>query len=89
MKISVLWDITPCCLSKVNRRFGGTCRLQFQSKIISQTRNRREVGSKQTPHVPAKRRLTLNGLHYVIHQEIEFFLTIAVRTSNPTYRPNI
>jgi hypothetical protein len=26
MKNSVLWDIMPCSPSKVNRRFGGTCR---------------------------------------------------------------
>jgi hypothetical protein len=26
MKSTILWDITPCSLMKVNRRFGGTCR---------------------------------------------------------------
>jgi hypothetical protein len=30
MKSSVFWDITPCSLLKVNRRFGGTCRLHLQ-----------------------------------------------------------
>jgi hypothetical protein len=34
--------------------------------------------------VPPKRRLTFNGLHGVIPQETELFITIAVRTSNPT-----
>jgi hypothetical protein len=30
MKSSVFWDITPL---KVNRRFGGTCRLHFQGRM--------------------------------------------------------
>jgi hypothetical protein len=34
--------------------------------------------------VPPKRRLTFNGLHGVISQKIELFITTAVRTSNPT-----
>jgi hypothetical protein len=29
-------------------------------------------------------RLTFNGLHGVIFQKIELFISIAVRTSNPT-----
>jgi hypothetical protein len=33
---------------------------------------------------PLKRRLTFKGLHGVISQEIELFITTAVRTSNPT-----
>jgi hypothetical protein len=35
-------------------------------------------------HVPPKRRLTFNGLHGVISQKIELFLTTAVRTANDT-----
>jgi hypothetical protein len=31
-----------------------------------------------------KRRLILNGLHYIIPQNVELFATTAVRTSNPT-----
>jgi hypothetical protein len=27
MKRSILWDTTPCSPLKINRRFGGTCRL--------------------------------------------------------------
>jgi hypothetical protein len=34
--------------------------------------------------VPPKHRLTSNGLHGVISQKIEIFITTAVRTSNPT-----
>jgi hypothetical protein len=29
VKSSIFWDITPCSPLKVNRRFGGTCRLHI------------------------------------------------------------
>jgi hypothetical protein len=32
MKSIVFWDITPCSLLKVNRRFGGTYRLHLQGR---------------------------------------------------------
>jgi hypothetical protein len=35
----VFWDTTPCSPLKVNRRFGETCRLQLQSRRISEGRN--------------------------------------------------
>jgi hypothetical protein len=35
-RIFIFWDITPCSRLKVNRRFGGTCRLYFQGQGISQ-----------------------------------------------------
>jgi hypothetical protein len=38
--------ITPCSASKVNRRFGETCRLHLQSRRISQARNQFEAGIK-------------------------------------------
>jgi hypothetical protein len=41
MKSTLLWDTTPCSPMKVNRRFGGTCRLHLQGRIVSQTRNQR------------------------------------------------
>jgi hypothetical protein len=44
---AILWDITPCSPLKVNRRFGGTCRLRCQSRRISKARNQRETGVKQ------------------------------------------
>jgi hypothetical protein len=34
-KSSIFWDITPCSSWKVNRRFGGTCRLHLQGRKIS------------------------------------------------------
>jgi hypothetical protein len=42
MKSSIFWDITPCSLLKVNRRFGGTCRHHLQVRRIGRTRNQRE-----------------------------------------------
>jgi hypothetical protein len=47
MKSSTFWDITPCIPKKVNRRFGGTCRLLLQGRRLSQGTNQREAGSKQ------------------------------------------
>jgi hypothetical protein len=35
MKSSVSCDIMPCSQMKVNRRFGGTCRLHLQARRIS------------------------------------------------------
>jgi hypothetical protein len=32
------WDITPCNLLKVNRCFGGKCKLHFLGQIISHVR---------------------------------------------------
>jgi hypothetical protein len=36
MNLSILWDITPCNLFKVNRRFGGICHLHLQGRKISE-----------------------------------------------------
>jgi hypothetical protein len=35
MKSLIFWDITPCSPFKVNRRFGGTCRLAPASRLVS------------------------------------------------------
>jgi hypothetical protein len=43
MKRSIFWDITLCRLFKVDRYFGGICRLRLQRRIISQGRNQSEV----------------------------------------------
>jgi hypothetical protein len=45
MKSSVLCARTPCSPLKVNRHFGGTCRLHLQGRRIGQPRNQREAGS--------------------------------------------
>jgi hypothetical protein len=42
MKRAIFWDITPCSPLRVNRRFGGTCRLHFQGRKMSCTRDQRE-----------------------------------------------
>jgi hypothetical protein len=42
MKSSIFWDITPCSPLKVNRRFGGRCRLHLHSLRMSQAINQRE-----------------------------------------------
>jgi hypothetical protein len=34
MKSSIFWDTTPCSPLKVNRRFGGTCRVHVQGRRI-------------------------------------------------------
>jgi hypothetical protein len=75
MKSSIFWDITPCSPLKVNRRFGGTCRLHLQSRRISRTRNQRESRwqARWKRHVPPKRRLTFKQIHGVISQKIKLF----------------
>jgi hypothetical protein len=42
-KSTIFWDITPCNLLKVNRRFRGTYRLYLQGRRISRARNQREI----------------------------------------------
>jgi hypothetical protein len=42
MKCSVFCDITPCSPLKVNRQFGGTCRLHLQGRRISRARKQHE-----------------------------------------------
>jgi hypothetical protein len=34
-KSSVFWHITSCSMSKVNRRFGGTCRIILKGRRIN------------------------------------------------------
>jgi hypothetical protein len=42
----VFWDIMPCSSVTVNWHFGGTYRLHFQGRRVSQGSNQHEVGSK-------------------------------------------
>jgi hypothetical protein len=85
------WDITLCSPLKVNRHFGGTCRLHLQGRRISQARNQPGSAchllsrwllawlilrlSRRRRCVPPKRRLSFNGLHGIMSQEIELFLS--------------
>jgi hypothetical protein len=97
LKSSVFWDVTPCSPLKTNRRFCGTCRLQFQGqRIIGQARLYLLPASvwflswliilrpwRWRRHVPPKRQLNFNGLHGVISHKTELFIATAVRTWNP------
>jgi hypothetical protein len=76
-KSSIFWYITPCTPLKVNGRFGGTYRLHLQCPRISQ--------AKKPASAQVVSRMTFNGLHGVITQKIELFVTTGVKTSNPTY----
>jgi hypothetical protein len=71
MKSSVLWDIKLCSPLKVYQRFKGTCHLSLQGRRISQARNQHEAGSKQGEAL-----LTFNGLHSVISQKTELFISL-------------
>jgi hypothetical protein len=78
-----------CGPLKVDRRFGGTCCLHLQGRIISQARHHREAGnlllsclaysSTLKRYVPPNHPLTFNGPHDVISHKT------AVRTSDPIF----
>jgi hypothetical protein len=44
VKSSIFWEIMPCSLLKINRHFGGTCRLHLHGWRISQARNQLKSG---------------------------------------------
>jgi hypothetical protein len=88
LKISIFWDVTPCSPLKVNRHFGGTCRLHLQQTscyLLSRWFLARLILRpwRWRRHIPPKCRLTFNGLYGIISQKLELFITTAVRTSNP------
>jgi hypothetical protein len=70
---------------KVNRRFGGTCRLHLEGRI-SQGRNQHRAGIKQLlglfldpedgGDVSPTRLLTFNELHVVISRKAEIFVIV-------------
>jgi hypothetical protein len=77
-----------CSPLKVERRLEGIYRLQIQGRRINQARNQREIrwqAERTVAICSSKRRLTFNGLQSVISQEIELFITIAVKASDLTY----
>jgi hypothetical protein len=66
-KSSLIWDIRPCSPLKVNRRFGGTCRLHRKGQRIpcllsASRRSLAFLTSRWKGHVPLKRRLTFHWL---------------------------
>jgi hypothetical protein len=77
MKSSILWDMTSYTPVKANRRFGGICRLNLESRRIIQARNQNEADSKQGRwYFPPKRPSIFAELHSVISQKIKLFNVI-------------
>jgi uncharacterized membrane protein len=48
MKNTIFWDIKSCIPLKVNRRFGVTCHILFQSRRIIRPRNKRDGGGTRS-----------------------------------------
>jgi hypothetical protein len=84
VKMSTAFSVTTCSPLKVNRRFGGTCRLHLHGRRKKQKRNQHEISSKERKvsrwrrHVPPKHRFTFNGLHDVISHKTELFITTEI-----------
>jgi hypothetical protein len=83
IKRSVFWNITPCNLLEVNRRFGRTCRLHLQGRHLL---SRRFLAGHIRWHwrwryVHPKRQLTFSGLHGVVSQKLGILLILAPRGS--------
>jgi hypothetical protein len=79
MKNSIFWNITSHNLLKVK---------QAASRVLlspSSWFHVRLILRPSRHYIIPKRRLALNGLHGVISQKIELFITTGVRTSNPTF----
>jgi hypothetical protein len=91
INISVFWGITPYGSRKVNEI--SKEHVAFIFRIEEETTKEakvKEVASrayysnlKMEGHAPLERRLIFNGLHAIIAQKREPFITIAVRASNP------
>jgi hypothetical protein len=95
---TVVWYITLCSPLKVNRRFGGTYRLHLHGLRISRARKQRSVCNLSRSflawlilgpwrlwrYANPKRRLTFNGLHGVMSQEI--VLTLPPKGPNSIWK---
>jgi hypothetical protein len=76
-------SLSSCSSFKVNRRFGGTCRphLQRVEEYAKQETSVKTVAEKLwRRHFPPKHPLTCSGLHGVMCQKIELYITTGVRT---------
>jgi hypothetical protein len=86
-------DLETSARLETHRCFGRTYSPNFRVEELSRARNQRESRWEARlifrpwrwrRYVPPKRRLFFNGLHGVMSQEIALFITITVRTSDPT-----
>jgi hypothetical protein len=80
---------TQVCLSKAMKNLHPICLLRFGSSVSALSLCSRSFVWLNKPwrcrrHVTRKRRLSFNGLHGVISQKIELFITTSERTWNPT-----
>jgi hypothetical protein len=66
MKNSIFRDITPCSPLKVNRRFGGTCRLHLHGRRINQERNKHEAGSEESKASLPPAIVSLNSFNFLV-----------------------
>jgi hypothetical protein len=89
MKSSIFWDTKQCSAFKFNRHFWGIFRLRLQGRRINCfvasliLRHRR-----WRSHFSPKRRLTFNGLHGGISQNIELFIQNVFLLENDQQKPN-
>jgi hypothetical protein len=72
MKSRLFWNITPCSLLKMNRRFGVTAELNTSCWFLVWLFRR---PWRWRRHSPPKRLLIFDGLHCVISQKAELFST--------------
>jgi hypothetical protein len=74
LKSTSFWDITLCSSLKVNSRLGEKNLFHLHSRAWKWNR-----------YIPPKRRLTFNGLHGVMYQNIVLIIITGVIASSPTY----
>jgi hypothetical protein len=76
MKSIISWDMTPCSPLSFKWRFGGTYSLPLkgQRNRFSKPASKQVASSIWRRYVPPKRRLKLNGLHWVISQKMILFI---------------
>jgi hypothetical protein len=87
MRSSIFWDNIPCSPLKVNRRFGGACRLRpYGRKVCRETLRLPHDFTlvSTTPKMEVKNSsktsVKFQRTTWQYSQEIELFITTAVRT---------
>jgi hypothetical protein len=79
MKSSIFWDLIPYSPLKVNRNFGGPICLPLQGQRICHARNNLEEVAGRGDLFLRNVGWSFNGLHSLISQKREFFIT-TIRT---------